>query len=528
MSSAVRLQRVMAEAGIASRRRAEALIEAGRVRVDGRPAALGERVDLATQRVEVDGQPLAAAQRLVYLALSKPPGVTSTVGDRHAGRTVLDLVPGALSEGVRLYPVGRLDRDSEGLLLLTNDGTLTERLLHPRYGVEREYAVGIAGPLDRAQVAHLRRGVQLSDGVARLRSLQVSTAAETRALVGLVSLPPSTGLAWCRVVLTEGRKRQVRRMFAAVGARVERLVRVRIGPLTLEGLAPGEVRALGQDEVDRLGAATGATGGRGRGGGSPAARDGGEAGAPTERTVLPTAAPNTPHPLVVALDGPGSSGKSTVGSAAAAYLGYRFCDTGMLYRAVTWLALARDVAPDDERGLAALVPDVELAAEADGRLSRVLVAGEDVTEKVASSRVDRHVSEVSRQPAVRAALLPRQRALAAGGGIVMAGRDIGTVVLPDADLKLFLDASAEERARRRAEQRGLDPGSPSAARILAELRRRDRIDASRPVAPLRVAPDAVIIRTDGNSLGQTIDAVVAAIRQRERGLRPRRGATGQR
>ena len=238
----------------------------------------------------------------------------------------------------------------------------------------------------------------------------------------------------------------------------------------------------------------------------------------------PTAVRSSPPALVVALDGPGSSGKSTVGAAAAEYLGYRFCDTGMLYRAVTWLALARDVPLDDERPLAALVPHVELAAEAEGRLSRVLVGGEDVTEKVASPRVDRHVSEVSRQPAVRAALLPRQRALAAGGGIVMAGRDIGTVVLPDADLKLYLDASAEERARRRAEQRGLDPASPAGKRILAELRRRDRIDASRPVAPLRVAPDAVVIRTDGNSLGQTIDAVVAAIRRRQRDLRGRRAA----
>ena len=228
--------------------------------------------------------------------------------------------------------------------------------------------------------------------------------------------------------------------------------------------------------------------------------------------------PSSPHPLVVALDGPGSSGKSTVGSAAAEYLGYRFCDTGMFYRAVTWLALKRKVPTDDGAALAALVPEVELAAEADGRLSRVLVGGRDVTDEVASARVDRHVSDVARQPALRAALLPRQRDLAAGGGILMAGRDIGTVVLPEADLKLFLDASAEERARRRAEQRGLDPGSAEAGRILEELRRRDRIDGTRTVAPLRTADDAIVIKTDGNTLGQTIDAVVGAIRRRETDL----------
>ena len=224
------------------------------------------------------------------------------------------------------------------------------------------------------------------------------------------------------------------------------------------------------------------------------------------------------HPLVVALDGPGSSGKSTVGSAAAEYLGYRFCDTGMFYRAVTWLALERGVPTDDGAALAALVPDVELAPETEGQLMRVLVGGRDVTATIASARVDRHVSDVARQPAVRAALLPRQRELANGGGIVMAGRDIGTVVLPDADLKLFLDASVEERARRRAQQRGVGAESPAADRLLDELRRRDRIDGTRDIAPLRAAEDAVVIKTDGNTLGQTIDEVVAAIRRREHEL----------
>ncbi len=493
----IRLQRAMAEAGVASRRGAEALISAGRVRVDGRPAVIGERVDVERQRIEVDGRQLGAPQRFVYLAVSKPAGITSTVRDRHARRTVLDLVPASLSRDVRLYPVGRLDRDSEGLLLLTNDGALTERLLHPRYGVEREYAVALADPLDDVQQDALRGRIELLEGGATLVSLRAATSAETQALGRLAWPPPDPAMAWYRVVLGQGRKRQVRRMFGAVGVTVERLVRVRIGPLSLDDLAPGGVRALSASEVAGL----------------RAAASGSDGAQPAAKGVRASA-----HPLVVALDGPGSSGKSTVGSAAAETLGYRFCDTGMLYRAVTWLSLDRNVPAEDGERLAALVPDVGLAPEADGRLSRVLVAGEDVTEKVASARVDRRVSEVSAQPAVRAALLPRQRHLAAGGGIVMAGRDIGTVVLPDADLKLFLDASAEERARRRAEQRGLSPDSPAAARILADLRRRDRIDATRATAPLRQAPDAVVIRTDGNTVGQTIDAVVTAIRDREREL----------
>jgi cytidylate kinase len=219
--------------------------------------------------------------------------------------------------------------------------------------------------------------------------------------------------------------------------------------------------------------------------------------------------------LVVALDGPASSGKSSVGAAAARALGYRFCDTGLLYRALTGLALRRDVGLSDAAGLVALVDEVQLAADGGGSLSRVRVDGVDVTEAVRGPDVDRSVSEVSRVPEVRAALLARQRALAAPGGIVMAGRDIGTVVLPAADLKIFLDASAEERAWRRAEERGLAPGSAEAGAILEDLTRRDALDRDRPVAPLRAADDATVIATDGNTFDQTVAAVEAAIRAAE-------------
>jgi CMP/dCMP kinase len=218
-------------------------------------------------------------------------------------------------------------------------------------------------------------------------------------------------------------------------------------------------------------------------------------------------------PLVVALDGPASSGKSSVGAAAAREVGFRFCDTGLLYRAITWLVLQRGIDRSDPAALVALVGEVELAADEQGRLARVLVDGEDVTGLVHAAEVDRAVSEVSRVGELRAALLERQRAIASGGRIIVAGRDIGTVVLPEASLKVFLDASAEERARRRAEERDLDPTGPEAAAVLAELRRRDDLDRNRPVAPLRPAPDAVHIRTDGNTFEQTVTAVVAAIRQ---------------
>lgn len=249
-----RLQKVLAAAGVASRRASEALIAEGRVTVDGRVATLGQQVDPDAARIEVDGAPIAGSTARVYLALHKPPGVTSTVRDRHAVSTVLDFVPTSfLDEGARPYPVGRLDRDSEGLLLLTNDGDWAERVLHPRYEVEREYAVGLRRPLDEEAVAALGRGVELDEGLARFAGpLRHRTQAETRRLTDLLDPPADPDLVWYGVVLRQGWKRQVRRMLAAVGSPVARLVRVRIGPARLDGLGSGRIRRLRHEEIDGL------------------------------------------------------------------------------------------------------------------------------------------------------------------------------------------------------------------------------------------------------------------------------------
>lgn len=219
--------------------------------------------------------------------------------------------------------------------------------------------------------------------------------------------------------------------------------------------------------------------------------------------------------LIVSLDGPASSGKSSVGAAAAARLAYRFCDTGLLYRGVTWLALRREVWPEDSVGLVRLVDEVRLVADDGGRLRHVTVDGVDVTDAVHSPDVDALVSAVSRVPDVRAALLARQRRIAESGRIIMAGRDIGTVVLPDADLKLYLDATLHERALRRAQERELDPDSHQAREVLHELRRRDTIDSTRPVAPLRIPEGALVLHTDGNTFDQTVDLVVRAVQTSE-------------
>ncbi|MBV8982422.1 MAG: rRNA pseudouridine synthase [Acidimicrobiia bacterium] len=225
-----RLQKVLARAGYGSRRACEELIEDGRVTVDGEVASLGQRVDSASQRVEVDGVTVSAAPDLVYYLLNKPSGVVTTASDTHGRPTVVDLVPGE----PRVFSVGRLDADTEGLLLLTNDGDLTQRLTHPSFGVEKEYLAEVEGTPSAATVRKLRRGVELDDGpTAPAKVSQV----EPNAL---------------RITIHEGRNRQVRRMCEAVGHPVVRLVRTRIGPLVDRRLKPGEWRALSAAEIRAL------------------------------------------------------------------------------------------------------------------------------------------------------------------------------------------------------------------------------------------------------------------------------------
>jgi 23S rRNA pseudouridine2605 synthase len=252
-----RLQKVMAAAGVASRRASEDLIAAGRVMVDGKRATLGQQVDPDKSHIEVDGLPIGSAARTTYLLLNKPTGVTSTTRDRHAATTVVELLPTALvPDGARLYPVGRLDQDSEGLLILTNDGPWAEKVLHPRFGVEREYAVGLRAPLDPDQQRALEAGIALDEGTATLFHLRPMTEVEIDKLVGLLDPPPGE-LAWYRATLRQGWKRQLRRMFAAVGTPIERLVRVRIGPVRIDGLRTGRTRSLKAPEVRGLGSGAG-------------------------------------------------------------------------------------------------------------------------------------------------------------------------------------------------------------------------------------------------------------------------------
>jgi 23S rRNA pseudouridine2605 synthase len=235
----VRLQKVLAQAGIGSRRSCEELIAAGRVTVNGEVAILGRRVDAEADTIDVDGVRVPTRAGLVYYLLNKPERVVSTASDPQGRPTVVDLVP----EEPRVYPVGRLDAETEGLLLLTNDGTLTLRLTHPRYGAEKEYLAEVEGVPSRAALRTLREGVALEDGRTSRANVQLTQErGDTSALT---------------IVIHEGRNRQVRRMCDAVGHPVRRLIRTRIGQLADRSLKPGQWRLLTPAEVRALYAATG-------------------------------------------------------------------------------------------------------------------------------------------------------------------------------------------------------------------------------------------------------------------------------
>ncbi|TAK61708.1 MAG: rRNA pseudouridine synthase [Dehalococcoidia bacterium] len=239
-----RLQKILARAGHGSRRSAEALITAGRVTVNGaRVTELGTTADADADRIEVDGQPIEVAGAPVYLAMNKPMGFLTSVSDPRGRRTVLDLYPPDLPHHV--FPIGRLDRDSEGLLLLTNDGEFAHRLAHPRFELDKEYHALVRGAPSADALRRLRAGVEIED--------RRTSPAE----VDVVATPPfgheaRASHVWLKLIIHEGRRRQVRLMCAAVGHPVSQLVRTRIGEVLLGRLAPGKTRPLSGREVASL------------------------------------------------------------------------------------------------------------------------------------------------------------------------------------------------------------------------------------------------------------------------------------
>jgi 23S rRNA pseudouridine2605 synthase len=230
-----RLQKLLAQAGYGSRRACEVFITEGRVRVNGKVAVLGQKADLAVDRITMDGRALTKREALVYIALYKPRNVLSAAEGPDDRRTVRDLIP---IEG-HLYPVGRLDFDSEGLILMTNDGELTNKLTHPRYGHEKEYRVLVARRPDEKQLGAWRRGVVMTDG-------------DKTAPAEVNFLSTSGKGAWIRVIMGEGKKRQIREVGKLLGLPVVKIIRLRIGTLKLGSLKPRQWRYLTEDEVREL------------------------------------------------------------------------------------------------------------------------------------------------------------------------------------------------------------------------------------------------------------------------------------
>jgi cytidylate kinase len=484
--AAERLQKMLARAGVASRRAAEELIASGRVTVNGQRAEIGQSVDAAIDKVQVDGQSLPSLVAPLHYAVYKPVGYLSSAHAERSRRSVVDLIEGP--PGTRLWPAGRLDVESEGLMIVTNDGEWANRVLHPRYGLEREYAVLLDAEPSTAELEQLLTGVELEDGFARLLSARVIGPPRS------VSRGRGEHGTWVRVRVGEGRKREVRRLFAAIDRRVRRLVRTRLGSLSLAGLRPGRARALLPDEVAAL------------------------AGRISPRSSRRGANDRRTKHVTVAIDGPSGSGKSTIGYAVAQRIGATFVDTGLMYRALTLAALTRRVDIEDGEALGRLAHrsriDVRKPRPTElDRYETELLDGRDVTHEVRTPRIDRAVSAVSRHAAVRDAMVALQRAAARRHDTVMVGRDIATVVLPDATLKVYLTASARIRAGRRADEMG---HPERVDEYLAEIERRDALDSGRALAPLRKAEGALVLDTGEMDVARCVAEIVRHLPARAR------------
>ena len=241
MTSTLRLNLFLARAGVASRRAADKLIESGRVRLNGVPiTTLGTQLDPEQDRVEVDGRPVGVIEEMHYLLLNKPPGHVTTARDPRGRPTVLDLIG---PQGARLYPVGRLDMESEGLLFLMNDGRLAFRLTHPKFEVPKTYRAWTSSPPNDAAVQQLREGVQLEDGW---------TSPATVQNLGTTAMGHGDSGPALDITIHEGRNRQIRRMLEALGYPVRQLRRIRFGPIELGSMAPGKFRSLTRSEIDEL------------------------------------------------------------------------------------------------------------------------------------------------------------------------------------------------------------------------------------------------------------------------------------
>ena len=487
-----RLQKILSNAGVASRRSAEAMIVAGRVAVNGKTLdTLGARADPDKDEITVDGTPVLR-ERYRYVALNKPAGTLSAVRDDRGRPTVTSLVD---VPGATLRPVGRLDLESEGLILLTNDGTLTDLLTHPRHEVSKEYLVAIDQPLGKRGRERLVRGVRHEGERLKADSVRV---------VSPSGAPDRPDARWLLVTLHGGRKREIRRMLSVVGRRVVTLRRIRIGPLALGPLASGESRELTEEEVEALYGAAKRAEAQERGSMAPASTADAE----------PPMKPQPPHPI--AIDGPAASGKSTLARALVERFGYVLLDTGLMYRAIALAAQRAGVPASDADACEALAGSGDLRLAVQGSDTRVHLLGEDVTGLLRTPEVEGAVSDYAAIAGVRRELVAQQRLFAAQRPCVLVGRDIGSVVLREAPVKFYLEASEEVRARRRGEQAAEWGERQTASEAGRDIGGRDAIDSTRATSPLVVPDNAIVIDTGELDADAMIKVAIEAIEERSR------------
>ena len=497
--TAERLQKLISAAGLASRRAAERLIAEGRVTVDGEVVRTpGVRADPEAADIRVDGARLRALHRpRRYAALNKPVGHLTTRSDPSRRPTVMDLLPLSLRS---LAPVGRLDAASSGLVLFTDDGALAQRVTHPKYRLPKTYLATVRGLPEEEVLARAVRGLRVDGEFLRLDRAEVLARFPHRAAARRRSR--------LKITLRGGRNREIRRVFGVLGHPVVELHRTRIGPLSDRGLRPGRWRRLTADEVEELreairlasGEETSVGGER-----TPETADRAEKPPGTDEDAAPSdaaaAEANEPPPFVVAIDGPAGSGKTSVARAVAERFDLGYFNTGASVRAVALGAMRDGVPLDEGPPLCPFAYRVFLDPE-----GRVFLDGEEVSTAVRAPEVSRGASAVAVHPELREVLVSRWRSAAGGGGVVE-GRDIGTVVFPEAPVKIFLEARPEVRARRRSS----DEGDRDVRVVEAELSDRDHTDSGRQVAPLRRAPDAHTVDTSELTLAQTVDEVAALV-----------------
>jgi 23S rRNA pseudouridine2605 synthase len=427
------------------------MIRQDRVTVDGELAHLGQKADPQTARIEVDGIPLPVQPDLVYYLLYKPTGVVTTASDPEGRPTVVDLVPAE----PRVVPAGRLDADSEGLLILSNDGEFINRVTHPSFGVTKTYLARVSGSPGPRALQRLIDGIELDDGPAAALRAKLIDSFGPESLV--------------EVVMGEGRNREVRRLMAAIGHPVVALVRTAVGSVKDQQLGVGTWRHLDVTEV----------------------------------RMLFGDLVDDPDDVVdvIAIDGPGGVGKTTTARAVASATGRAHLDTGAMYRAATLAVLDEGVPLDDLTAVIAAVAACDIGFEE----GVTYLNGVDVSESIRSTAVDDAVSAVSAVADVRSRLVELQRAwVRSHGPSVVEGRDIGTVVFADTAIKVFLTADPAVRAARRAQDKRASPGD----HVAEQLARRDRLDSSREISPLRPAPDAHTIDTTDLSPDEVATRVV--------------------